>query len=238
MPDVIPPKPGKVSGRLIVLVLFSSALIMWGIVFMVGLRQKEADRNGTDPGGTTDSAATAEEVRAWLKALPESWIRVTQVEGQGWVLYIPCYTSNASLLIRTAADSAPGVACEFCDSLGSYAVSGIRHTRADSVWELRLDPLAGGLRILPVTDSLLKAFPEAPFKGKLMLWTRPREGGRTDSMVFVPKSQETEFETLRAEDENPEGCGGGGSDEGAGGNGPAGDSAGAADPAASSSPPD
>jgi hypothetical protein len=227
MPDVIPPKPGKVSGRLIVLVLFSSALLMWGIVFMVGLRQKEADRNGAAPGEAVDSVVTAEEVRVWLKALPENWTRVSQVEGQGWVLYIPCYTSNASLAIRTAADSAPGVTCEYCDSLGAYAVRGIRHTRLDSVWELRLDPPAGSLRVLPVTDSLLRAFPEAPFKGKLMLWTRPRGGGRTDSMVFVPKSQETEFETLRAEDENPEGCGGGG-DEGAGESGAAGDSAGAA----------
>ena len=227
MPDVIPPKPGKVSGRLIVLILFSSALIMWGIVFMVGLRQKEADRNGTAPAEAVDSAVAPEEVRAWLKTLPGTWTRVSQVEGQGWVLYIPCYSSNASLSIRTAADSVPGVACEFCDSLGSYSVRSIRHTRADSVWELRLDPPAGSLRILPVTDSLLRNFPEAPFKDKLMLWTRPREGGRADSMVFVPKSLETEFETLRAEDENPEGCGGG--DEGAGESGAAADSAGEAD---------
>jgi hypothetical protein len=238
MPDEIPPKPGKVSGRLIVLVLFSTALIMWGIVFMVGLRQKEAGRNGEVPAEAVDSAATAEEVRGWLKTLPENWTRVSQVEGQGWVLYIPCYASNASLAIRTAADSAPGVVCEFCDSLGSYAVRGIRHTRADSVWDLRLDPPAGVLRILPVTDSLLRAFPEAPFKDKLMLWTRPREGGKTDSMVFVPKSQETEFETLRAEDENPEGCGGGAGDEGADESGAAGDSAGAVNPAAGQNPPD
>lgn len=214
MPDVIPPKPGKVSGRLIVLVLFSSALIMWGIVFMVGLREKEAGRTAAVPGEAVDSAVTAEEVRVWLKALPENWTRVSQVEGQGWVLYIPCYSSNASLAIRTAPDSVPGLACESCDSLGAYAVQGIRHTRKDSVLELRLDPPAGSLRILPVTDSLLLKFPEAPFKGKLLLWTLPRGGGRTDSMVFVPKSQETEFETLRAEDENPEGCGGGDDGEG------------------------
>ena len=237
MPDVMPPKPGKVSGRLIVLVLFSSALIMWGIVFMVGLRQKETDRNGAAPGVAVDSAVSAEEVRAWLKTLPGTWTRVTQVEGQGWVLYIPCYTSNASLAIGTAADSLPGLACEFCDSLGAYAVRGIRRTLADSVWELRLDPPAGTLRILPVTDSLLRNFPEAPFKGKLILWTRPRAGGPVDSMVFVPKTLETEFETLRAEDENPEGCGGGG-DPGTDESGPAGDSASEANPAAGQSQPD
>lgn len=237
MPDEIPPKQGKVSGRLIVLVLFSSALIMWGIVFMVGLRQKEADRNAAAPAEAADSAVTGEEVRAWLKTLPGTWTRVSQVEGQGWVLYVPCYSSNASLVVRTAGDSAPGLTCEFCDSLGAYAVRGIRRARADSIWELRLDPPVGSLRILPVTDSLLRNSPEAPFKGNLMLWTRPREGGRVDSMVFVPKSRESEFETLRAEDENPEGCGGGG-DESAGETGAAGDTATEANPAAGPAPTD
>lgn len=216
MPDAIGPKQGKVSGRLVVLVLFSSALLMWGIVFLVGLRQKEENQKGAAPVEAVDSAATPEEVRAWLKTLPETWTRVSQVEGQGWVLYIPCYSSNASLSIRTAPDSVPGLACEYCDSLGAYSVRGIRRTRNDSVWDMRLDPPAGALRIVPVTDSLLRKFPEAPFKGKLMIWTRSREGGRTDSMVFVSKSQEAEFETLRAEDENPEGCGGDESGQGGG----------------------
>ena len=48
----------------------------------------------------------------------------------------------------------------------------------------------------------------APFRDRIMLWTRQRAEGKIDSMVFVPKTQESEFETLRAEDENPEGCGG------------------------------
>jgi hypothetical protein len=214
---------GKVSGRLIVLVLFSTALLMWGIVFMVGLRQRESDRRNAESAEGADSATTREEVRLWLKALPENWIKVSQVEGQGWVLYVPCYSPNGALALRTVPDSVPALACEYCDSLGEYAVKTIRHTRGDSAWELRLDPPAGLIRVLPVTDSLLRQFPEAPFKGKVLLWTRPREGGRVDSMVFVPKSQETEFETLRAEDENPEGCGesagdgeGGGDGEGSG----------------------
>lgn len=200
-------RQGKTSGKLIVITLFSSALLMWGIVFMVGLRQKQADRAAAAASDGIDSATTPEEVRAWLKAQPETWIKVSEVEGQGWVLYVPCYAANGSLTLRTAADSAPGIVCEYCDSLGGYAVKSILHSRGDSSWDLRIDPPAGRVRILPVTDSLLKNFPEAPFKGRLLLWTRERAAGRVDSMVFVPKSQETEFETLRAEDENPEGCG-------------------------------
>jgi hypothetical protein len=212
-------RQGKTSGKLIVITLFSSALLMWGIVFMVGLRQKQADREAAAAADGIDSAATPEEVRTWLKALPENWIKVSEVEGQGWVLYVPCYSGNGSLTLRTVADSTPAIACEYCDSLGDYAVKSILHARNDSAWELRIDPPAGRVRILPVTDSLLKNFPEAPFKGRLLLWTRERAAGRVDSMVFVPKSQETEFETLRAEDENPEGCGEGGESGESGGSG-------------------
>lgn len=216
---------GKTSGKLIVITLFSTALLMWGIVFMVGLRQKQADREAAAASDGIDSATTPEEVRVWLKALPENWIKVSEVEGQGWVLYVPCYSANGSLTLRTVADSVPGIACDYCDSLGDYAVKSILHTRDDSAWDVRIDPPAGRVRVLPVTDSLLKNFPEAPFKGRLLLWTRERAGGRVDSMVFVPKSQETEFEILRAEDENPEGCGDAGE---SGENGEGGDAEGGA----------
>lgn len=202
-----PPERKTVSGRLVVIVLFTGALLMWGIVFMVGLR-KRSERGGMEPQTSADSAVSAEAVRAWMKALPEKWIKVSLVEGQGYVLYVPCYSANGSLTLRTAPDSLPGIICEYCDSLDNYGVKSILHTRADSAFEFRLDRPAGTVRVLPVTDSLLKDFPEAPFKGQLLIWTRSRGAGKTDSMLFVPKSQETEFETLRAEDENPEGCGG------------------------------
>jgi hypothetical protein len=216
-------RQGKTSGKLIVITLFSTAILMWGIVFMVGLRKKQADREAAAAANGIDSASTPEAVRAWLQTLPGNWIKVSEIEGQGWVLYVPCYSGNASLSFRTMADSAPGIACEYCDSLGDYAVKSILRARDDSAWDFRIDPPAGRVRILPVTDALLKNFPEAPFKGRLLLWTRERGGGRADSMVFVPKSQETEFETLRAEDENPEGCGEAGEageagDPGVGGN--------------------
>ncbi len=192
-----------ISGKLVVFLLFGGALLMWATVFLIGLQQKRLHG-----GGGTDLADTPNEVRVWLQALPQRWSRVSLVEGQGWVMYVPCYSSNSELVMRTVSDSAPGLACEYCDSLDAYGVKDIVRSQKDSVWDFRLEPQAGSLQMLPVTDSLLKAFPEAPFRDRIMLWTRPRAGGKTDSMIFVPKSQESEFETLRAEDENPEGCGG------------------------------
>ncbi|MEO7426141.1 MAG: hypothetical protein ABI036_13215 [Fibrobacteria bacterium] len=197
---------GKASGRWIVIVLFATALLMWGTVLLTGLH-KRGERAGRDGADIIDTASGAEAVRAWMKPLPEKWVKASLVEGQGWVLYVPCYTANSTLTLRTTADSLPGLSCEFCDSLGEYSVKSILRNRRDSVWDFRIEPAVGTVRLLPVNDSLLKAFPEAPFRDRLLLWTRAVSGGRTDSMVFVPKTLESEFETLRAEDENPEGCG-------------------------------
>jgi hypothetical protein len=197
-------KPKGVPGKWIVLIVFGGAFLMWLPVFLIGLRERRAHAGHEGAEITT----TAEQIRPLLRSLPERWSKVTLVEGQGWVLYVPCYSSNSEAVFRTAPDSAPGIACEYCDSLDAFKVRAVARDRADSVWYLKLEPEAGDLRILPVDDSLLKAFPEAPFQDRIMLWTRQRAGGKTDSMIFVPKSQESEFETLRAEDENPEGCGG------------------------------
>jgi len=178
---------------------------MWLVVFMIGLRERK-----THSGEGTEVVTTTPQMRVWLRSLPQHWSKVTQVEGQGWVLYVPCYSANSEIAVRTAPDSAPGLICEYCDSLDTFAVKAIALDRKDSAWYLRLAPEAGDVRILPVTDSLLQTFPEAPFQDRILLWIRPKPGGKTDSMVFVPKDQEAEFETLRAEDENPEGCNAGG----------------------------
>lgn len=201
------PGQGKVSGRMVVLVLFAGALLLWGIVFMVGLRQRASDRAEAAIESAVDSAAGPDSVRAWMRTLPQDWIKVTRVEGQGYVLYVPCYSSNGTLSLSVPPDSIPALSCEYCEDLDAHAVTGIVRNRRDSAWEFRLDPQVGRLRMLPVNDNLLRNFPEAPFKEKLLLWTRARADGGTDSLLFVPKTQETEFETLRAEDENPEGCG-------------------------------
>jgi hypothetical protein len=201
------PSSSGVSGKWVVLIVFGGALLMWLTVFLIGLRERRQH-----PGDATEVVTTSPQVRVWLHTLPMRWSKVSFVEGQGWVLYVPCYSANSEIAIRTAPDSAPGLECEYCDSLDAFAVKAIARDRKDSALYLRLEPEAGDVRILPVNDSLLRTFPEAPFQDRILLWIRPRAGAKADTMVFVPKSQESEFETLRAEDENPEGCDGGPSD--------------------------
>lgn len=217
---------GKVDGRLVVLLLFGGAFLLWGIVFMTGLHKRQA-RGGilAQEGSTTrDSTAHPDSLRAWLGAFPSEWVRITRVEGQGFVILVPCYSSNSVLTLRLPADSLPQVDCAYCDSLTGYSVIGAARDNLDSSWELHLNPPAGGIHILHVTYSLLQRYPEAPFQDRILLWIRPgapvppappADGGDAqsgptaaamDTLIFVPRHQENEFEVLKAEDENPEGC--------------------------------
>jgi hypothetical protein len=209
MADPVPestPRSG-VSGKWVVFLVFGGAFLMWLTVFLIGLRERRQHA-----GDSTEVVTTSPQIRVWLHSLPQRWSKVTFVEGQGWVLFVPCYSANSEIAIRTMPDSAPGLECEYCDSLDAFAVKAIARDRKDSAWYLRLMPEAGDVRILPVDDSLERAFPEAPFQDRILLWIRARAGAKADTMVFVPKAQESEFETLRAEDENPEGCDGGPTD--------------------------
>lgn len=208
---------GKTDGRVVVFILFAGAFLLWGIVFLTGLGEKRRLGRDGHLGGSAgenlrDSTAQPDSLRAWMSRLPPEWVKVTKVEGQGFVLLVPCYTSNSTLSFHEPADSLPQVECEYCDSLAQYSVIGMAKARNDSAWELHLNPPAGNVEILAVSDTLLKRFPEAPFQDRILFWTRARLGGVGDSaaidtMFFVPKTQENEFEVLRAEDENPEGCG-------------------------------
>ena len=201
---------GKVSGPVLVFTLFGLAFLAFAIIFSVAYLQKISDQkllaseNGRE---VLDSAMTPDSVRTWLRRLPSEWVRVTAVEGQGYVLYIPCYTHNATLNFKIHADGLPKIICEYCDSLNEIIIPAIVRLRNDSSWNFQIAAQAGHFQMLPVTDSLLSHFPEAPFKDSILLWTRTAENGRIDSLLFVAKSQEGEFEVVKAEDENPEGCG-------------------------------
>lgn len=245
MPEATGPSPaipsppagsaGKVDGRIVVILLFAGAFLLWGIVFLAGLNQRgsRGQLPGREDGAYRDSSAHPDTLRAWLAKLPAEWVKVTRVEGQGFVILVPCYTSNSELAFRTEPDSLPRLQCEYCDSLGQYGVLGIARDHRDTTLELQLNPPAGELKVLAVTDSLLARYPEAPFQDRILVWSRPRrvEGGAApdsaaaddstgvqptaqvaatpaaDTLIFVPRHQENEFEVLRAEDENPEGCG-------------------------------
>ncbi len=214
-PEILEKSSGKVSGPTVVVILFSGAFLLFAIIFLIAFRQKLSDQHRLANQSTStfsDSATTRETMHAWMTALPVEWIKVTKVEGQGFVVFVPCYSSNAKISLQSSPDSLPRLACEYCDSSTNFTITSIALARSDSAWEFRLQPDEGRLKLLRVNDSLLLNFPEAPFQDKLLLWTHSQESGRIDSMIFVPKSQESEFEVLHAEDENPEGCGDGASD--------------------------
>jgi hypothetical protein len=182
---------------------------------MTGLHERRTQRTSlygnVESSEFRDSTAHPDTMRAWLSGQPGEWVRVTRVDGQGFVILVPCYSMNSALALQVAADSLPVVECEFCDNLNRFTVMGVARDRRDSSLELLLQPPAARLSILPVTDSLLRRYPEAPFQDRILLLTQTRaraaDTAVSDTMVFVPKYQENEFEVLRAEDENPEGCG-------------------------------
>jgi hypothetical protein len=182
---------------------------------MTGLHERRTQRTSlygnVESSEFRDSTAHPDSMRAWLSGQPGEWVRVTRVEGQGFVILVPCYSMNSTLALQVASDSLPAVECEYCDNLNRFTVMGAARDRRDSSLELLLQPPAAELSILPVTDSLLRRYPEAPFQDRILLLTQTRvsaaDSAVSDTMVFVPKYQENEFEVLRAEDENPEGCG-------------------------------
>lgn len=211
----MPISHGKVDGRIVVLLVFGGALVLWLIVLMTGLHERRTQRTslygGVESSDFRDSTAHPDSMRAWLSGQPGEWVRITRVEGQGFVILVPCYSMNSALTLQVAADSLPVAECEFCDNLNRFTVIGVARDRRDSSLELLLQPPAAQLVILPVTDSLLRRYPEAPFQDRILLLTQTRihaaDSAVSDTLVFVPKYQENEFEVLRAEDENPEGCG-------------------------------
>ncbi len=215
------PNQKAVSGPKVVFTLFAGAFLLAGILFTVGYRKKLSDQRllvANRPGAMAfiDSASTPEKIRAWLSPLPKEWVQVTSVEGQGYVLLVPCYSEIGKLRMMPDSGSGPILACDACREPGEFHIASLAVT-SDSAWDVRLAPPSGippaetiptgTLRIYPVSDSLLQHFPAAPFKGRIAVWIQPRASGQEDTALFVPKSEEREFETLRAEDENPEGCG-------------------------------
>jgi hypothetical protein len=201
---------GKVSGPMVVFSLFAGAFLLFGIAFYIAYQQKTSSQAAIaamNPPEFSDSAKTIETMRHWFSDIPPEWVKVTAIEGQGLVVFVPCYSANPEMILKSGPDSLPSLDCENCDSVGEYRIESMARVRADSSLELRLKPKSGQLRIIPLTDSLLQKYPGAPFRDKQIIWIRSNEAGKSDTSIFVPKSLAGEFETLRAEDENPEGCG-------------------------------
>lgn len=186
--------------------MIATALFLWAIVFGVALYEKHR-RAGTSAPSAPVSPQTATSdaaVRSFLDSLPRTWARISSIEGEGWAIYVPCDSQPGTLLLKPDSSGHAALHCEFCDSLGDARI--FKAVRYAAEGRLALDlGLQGRAAIESVSDEVSERFETAPVKSYVLTWWPSTK----DSLVFVPAEDTTEFETLHAEDENPEGCGGG-----------------------------
>lgn len=200
----------RFSGKKVVPLLFAGVALLWIVLFFFadsykrkrkGIEEEakaRAERMLAEEQGTGDPAL----MRSLLSPLPREWVKVTAIEGQGYVLYVPCYAEAARLAFRLEADSTPGLNCDFCDISTNAPFLRVKKLSDSGEVSLSLPDSLGRIEVLTVDDSLLARYPNAPFKDYLLEWKTP--AGETQ--LFAPESQAQEFEVLKAEDENPEGC--------------------------------
>jgi hypothetical protein len=186
-----------VSGKKIVPLLYGSALLL-----CLGLLWYGKQRASRTPG--KDGVPTVE-AEAALRALPPEWTRISFVEGQGWAIYVPC-GANPGTLRLDLSGKRPGVRCESCDSLTGTPILGFASDGLGGTPEpgkTRFDVETGEGLLVETVDSTVRArFPGAPLRDYLLTW----KISPAKALYFVPSSQAEDFETLRAEDESPEGC--------------------------------
>jgi hypothetical protein len=186
-----------VSGKKIVPLLYGSALLL-----CLGLLWYGKMKAAQTPG--KDGVPTIEAVEA-LRALPTDWTRISFIEGQGWVVYVPCGSPAGSLRLDVS-DAGSAIACDFCDSLAGarilgFASEGLAGTPEPGVQRFDVDR-GQDLRIETVDAKVLARFPDAPLRDYLLTWKISEK----EALYFVPSEQAREFEVLKAEDESPEGC--------------------------------
>ena len=186
-----------VSGKKIVFALYGIAVLM-----CLGLLWFGKTMASKTPG--KDGIPSVEAMKA-LRAFPTDWTRITFVEGQGWVIYVPC-GSGPGVLRLEASDEISRITCEFCDSLPGARILGFAGEGLAGVPEpgvQRFDVDNGEeLRIQTVDSTLMARFPDAPLRDYVLSWKISRD----KALYFVPSEQADGFETLKAEDESPEGC--------------------------------
>jgi hypothetical protein len=181
------------SGKKIVPLLYGVAVLMCAALLWYGLSIR----------GTRDDAPLSAEDRAVLADLPRAWTRITRLEGQGWAVYVPCHAEAGSLVIEADAEN-PRLLCAWCDTIqeGPIARVSLKGQMPRSV-RLKLD--AGEVALIePVDSAVADRFSGALLRDYLLTWTL-RDGS---ALFFVPSENKGDFETIRAEDGNPEGCSG------------------------------
>ncbi len=190
-----------VSGKKVILAILAGALFLWLILYLLADKQRQKVKEEAAQSGVGVEYLRPEALEAVWSGLPSEWIRISRVEGQGYVKFIPCDGRERAMALETEAGRA-FFSCPACDTDHSSSIIRAFQHGPDSLIAVTGAP-AETLKVLPVTGGLLQKFPEAPFQDRLLVWIR--EGG-ADSILFTPREYEMEFEELRAEDQSPEGC--------------------------------
>ena len=188
-----------VAGKKIVFILFALAIALCLIVFLFGLREKHRRQAGLPEVTATENFP----IRDVLDSTPKEWIRISRIEGQGWKIFVPCGSPAGKLHIALDSAERLQLQCEFCDSLGKAAIVKVMRFAGGRKVKMDLGAL-GTADAESVNDAVADRFADAPVKGHVLTW----HYSASDSLMFVPVSDAEEFETLKAEDESPQGCDG------------------------------
>jgi hypothetical protein len=180
-----------ISGKKIVPLLYGSALLLCLGLLAYGLYYRT--RHVVSP-------PLPAEDRAVLAELPLEWTRITPVEGQGWVIYVPCHEEAGTLTIEAHTES-PRLLCTYCDTVQEATVRRVLLKGKPVKVRMRLGGM-GTAWVEPVDAEVAARFEGAVLPDYVMTWTLP--GGA--EMFFIPSQMTHTFETLRAADESPEGC--------------------------------
>jgi len=184
------PKKG-VSGKKTVFLLYGGALLLCLGLLAYGLYYRTTH---------VVSPPLPPEDRATLADLPQDWTRITRIEGQGWVIYVPCHEEAGSLTIEAQKEN-PRLLCSFCDTVQEATVRRVLLKGKPVKVRMRLGGM-GTAWVEPVDAEVAARFEGAVLPDYVMTWTLP--GGA--EMFFIPSQMTHTFETLRAADESPEGC--------------------------------
>jgi hypothetical protein len=234
---------GRVSGRLAIFSVYGLALVMAGLVFWFGKREKREWDHISVPGLAGDTVVVdhPDSLRALVSSWPRAFTQVSRISGSTgdrFAVVVPCFSETPSLSLGFDSLSAPTLQCPFCEFQDTLRLKAVRMQRraplaqaaqADTsppLYRLQLlvqnsvqDSLQDSLANAH-TDSLqgrsyreLPVFVFAP-AGRIILHAPtqsligPAMGAikDQDTTWFLPQEGIGLLETVRAEDEIPEGC--------------------------------
>jgi|GEM_PF-5103980 len=195
---------GRVSGKLVVPLLFGGAIFVAGMVYLAGnLEKRRWDHISiSSPGDSSRILAVPESIRVYLEGFPKRWVQTTLLEDRQAVV-IPCFSETPSLAWEwedTTSAARLRVLCPFCENadtlhLGSVQLSPAMASHAGPMTLfLRDDSLP--LVLFPEGDSALGDLPKPHLR-----WKKGK-----DTLWFFPQDSMSRVDVLREEDENPEGC--------------------------------